>query len=330
MNTEKNTGEAFLPGHTPPPWKFLKQDAKGLGLCAVGVARAKQVPKVSMYTFDNWLRNGAHSGMNYMERWKEQRFDPRHLGVVAGADVVICVAMPYGEGAAKGGLWDYVSNHARGIDYHTTLKKKLRVLQEKIREQFPDARSRCFVDSGPILERTWAMIAGVGTIGKSGMLIVPGTGPSVVLGEIVCAAVPIPTFSASLSPQFKDCLECRRCIDACPTGAIIKPGIVDARRCLAYHSIENQTSKVDAEISDSMRLVFGCDECVSVCPQQSDTAFSCLEPLPTEGLCNVTLRSIVTMNTEKFQQQLKGTGLARTGAKTIQRNARLILRHTRS
>ena len=315
-----------MPGYTPAPWKFLKQDAKGLGLCAVGVARAKQVPEISMYTFDNWLHSGAHSGMNYMEKWKEQRFDPRHLGVVAEADVVICVAMSYGEGAAKGGLWEHVSSHARGIDYHTTLKKKLRVLQETIREQFPDARSRCFVDSGPILERTWAVIAGLGTIGKSGMLIVPGTGPSVVLGEIVCASVPPPTFFAALPLQFKDCLECQRCMDACPTGAIIKPGIVDARRCLAYHSIENQAMEVDAEISDAMRLVFGCDECVSVCPQQFDAASSSLESPPREGLRNVSLSSIVAMDSDKLQQLLKGTGLARTGANTIKRNARLILR----
>jgi epoxyqueuosine reductase len=145
-----------------------------------------------------------------------------------------------------------------------------------------------------------------------------------LLGEIVCSGVPTPT-AGPLPDPFHLCDDCSDCISACPTGAIVAPGIVDSRRCLSFHSIENTDDSVPGEIASSMALVFGCDTCTKVCPHDQTDLPSGLEPPPRPGPQDLDMAAIPQLDEQALTAMLTGTALFRTGPKTVQRNARYIL-----
>lgn len=270
--------------------KEIKDKARELGFDACGIARADLLHAHQPY-FDQWLASGFHGSMAYMERNRDKRLDPRVL--LPDARSVIVLAKNYFPSSAcqteftgchakadgvTGGLpgqqggapKDHagtahdisISKYAYGIDYHDVIKEKLHALMQHIGAGDPAIRSRGFTDSAPLLERAWAVQAGLGWTGKNACLIIPKRGSFFFLAEVVTTlALPHDEpFSKS------HCGNCTRCLEACPTNAIVGPGQIDARRCISYHTIENK-GPVPQEIrKKNPGWVFGCDICQDVCP----------------------------------------------------------------
>jgi epoxyqueuosine reductase len=318
-----------LPGRRDPPWEFVEPLARELGFVAVGVSRAGKVPRIAAEQFDNWIGDGRHADMEYMARYRDRRFDICHPGMKKGATAVVVAAFPYGDGSPGKGVWKYVAAHARGRDYHDTVRDRLTRMADGIEDRFSGCEYRIFVDTAPVMERTWALSSGIGSLGKNGMILVPGVGSRVVLGEIVCAAVPSPPAWDGYG-LFDLCGECDACLQACPTGALTSPAIVDCSRCLSYWTIEYRGPDVPRLVAGKMSLIFGCDICTSACGPLNVHNASALEPPPTWGSPDVSLEDVGKMDDELLQKLILKTPLERTGTAAIKRNARLVLTHQAS
>ncbi len=307
-------------------WSFLPKAAAALGFVAIGTTPAAPIPTPAALSLAAWLRLGMHAGMDFMLRTQPQREDPRHPGILPDADVVIVVALPYGDGTMKDPIWYHVARHARGVDYHVTVKEKLRYLAAVVQSRFPECRCRIFTDSAPVAERTWAAAAGIGSIGKSGALLVPKFGPKVVLGELVASHVPLPTAQSVPKAPFSDCGTCTSCMDACPTGAIIAPGVVDSSRCLSYWTIERKDTPLPREIATHISSLFGCDTCTEICPCATETGSS-LSPLESKGAPRrIELSTLADDDTRVLKPYFDNSALSRAPWDNLRENAKLTLR----
>jgi len=247
----------------------ISEFARSLGFDLVGFSPAKIEDKY-LEMFDQWLEGGKHGSMQYMEKI-EQRRDLSLL--LPGARSVICLAVNYYKDRPelKPGHGK-VARYAYGRDYHKVIKKKLRALTDYLEALAPDHRHKAYVDTGPILERALAEQAGLGSIGKNACLITPEHGSWVFLAEVI-TTLDLATTPAPKPFKIKAhvCGNCTLCIDACPTAAIIAPGVIDSRLCISYLTIENKDKIPPAlakKISKAKRL-YGCDICQEVCPQNT-------------------------------------------------------------
>ena len=247
----------------------IKAAAQEAGFARVGIASASPAPHAEL--LEQWLARGWHADMGYMASNLARRKRPTRL--VPGARSVICLAAGYAphpggchpQARRQRRLWVPVARYARGPDYHKVLKRRCCALIDRIRKLAPSFEGRAFVDSAPIMERSLAAAAGVGWIGRNGCLIAPRLGSYVLLAEIVCN-LPLPP-DAPLSPQ---CGDCRRCLAACPTGALHEDGLVDARKCISYLTVEH-AGAIDRRLWPQMGTsVFGCDACQEACPHNED------------------------------------------------------------
>ncbi|MDJ0762449.1 MAG: tRNA epoxyqueuosine(34) reductase QueG [Myxococcota bacterium] len=311
----------------PAEWAFLSPLAWQLGFVAIGAVSTGTVPQRSAAHYEAYIASGYHADMAYLARHREQRCDLHHPGILRGATALIVAALPYANGATSAGFWKYVSSSARGIDYHTTVRERLTVIAHSIKDRFPKAKCRVFVDTAPVMERTWALLSGIGHIGKSGMLIVPEIGPRVVIGEIICAGTPtIPV--QQVAQPYEVCGNCTDCMDACPTRAILSPGTVDSARCLSYWTIESRAPHIPTHIAEHMTGMFGCDQCATVCPWDNPTTASALDPPPDPAAGKVaSIEDIATMDDHILEQHILGTALYRTGMPTIRRNAKAMYKN---
>ena len=307
-------------------WAFLPKAAAALGFVAVGTTPAGPIPASAARSLAKWLHQGMHAGLNFMQRTQSQREDPHHPGILPDADVVIVAALPYGDGTMTGHIWNHVSRHARGVDYHITVKEKLRHLAAAVQSRFPACRCRIFSDSAPIAERTWAATAGIGSIGKSGALLVPKFGPKVVLGELVASHVPLPTAPSVPNAPFSDCGPCTSCMDACPTGAIIAPGVVDSNRCLSYWTIERKDTPLPREIATRISSLFGCDTCTAICPRAIETISEISSLQSKDAPHRIELSSLVDDDTHMFKHYFDNSALSRAPWDNLRENAKLTLR----
>lgn len=313
-------------GHLPKQWQFLIPAAKELGAGAVGVASATPVPNLLFKRYCDWVNSPMGASLEYLKSHLVERQYPDHSNIQNGAQVVVSVAFAYGEGTVQDGVWPFIAAHARARDYHKTIKNKLSVMAQQIQQQFPNADLRIFVDSAPVMERCWAALAGIGAIGRNGMLIVPGIGPKVLLGEIICACVPGAEVEGESEIEFgafQMCGECNRCLHACPTNALNGDGTLNANVCLSRLTIEKQDTTDTSMYISKGDTIFGCDRCLDVCPQNKQ-AQSVLEPPPVKHIAD-SLEELTTLSPEQCQQRLRGTALYRTGAEVIIKNARIIL-----
>ncbi|QQR81705.1 MAG: tRNA epoxyqueuosine(34) reductase QueG [Deltaproteobacteria bacterium] len=226
----------------------------GFELC--GVARAMPVPDTERY--QEWIQKGFAGTMSYLERGLEKRADPAKI--LPGVKSIICVGMNYYQKNSH----PHISQYALGEDYHHVMLEKLKKLEAWIQSRFPQSHSKAYVDTGAILERSYAARAGLGWIGKNTCLINDGLGSFFFIGEILTTL----EFSEEDYglPALDQCGTCSKCLDACPTQAFVEPGVMDARKCISYLTIEYRGEFSEEQSSQVGGHVYGCDICQTVCP----------------------------------------------------------------
>ena len=225
-----------------------------------GIAKAEflesEAPRL-----ENWLKQGMHGEMQYMENYFDKRLDPRLL--VDGAKSVISLGLNYySDHKQTDGHAPKISKYAFGADYHTVIKDKLKLLMAAINENIGEVGGRAFVDSAPVLDRAWAKKAGLGWIGKNANLLNKRSGSFFFLAELIVDI----ELEYDVEPTADHCGTCTKCMDACPTEAIVSPQVVNGSKCISYLTIELK-NEIPAHFKDKMDgWMFGCDICQDVCP----------------------------------------------------------------
>ncbi len=304
--------------------KKIEDFAKEIGFDLIRFTTAKIEPKY-IEAFRNWLAQNHHGNMSYMEKIA-QRSDLTKILPGAKSVIVLATNYYYEQPKLKP---DHakVARYAYGRDYHKIIGKNLKKLEAFIKELEPAHQTKSYVDTGPILERALAEQSGMGTIGKNGCVITKEFGSWVFLSEIITTLDLKP--EKPPQPKFHLCGQCTKCIDQCPTGAIIAPGVIDSRLCISYLTIENK-DKIPpalAKIIKKTKLLYGCDICQEVCPhntakQKIHTHPEFSEPqIATDQLD--TKKILQIKNDEEFLKIFAGSPLMRAKRKGLQRNAKL-------
>jgi epoxyqueuosine reductase len=289
---------------------------KQVGLDGVGVAKVKQPTHHAQYL--EWIDQGMHGEMNYMQSRAELRGDPSKL--LTGAKSLLCFSWNYHHQLPARPLNNSVkiARYAQGDDYHTKFKEKLRQFWQLLatKVDLGQAKARFFVDSAPIMERDFAADAGLGWIGKNTCLIDTKLGSWLFLGEILTDF----EFEAT-APLTDHCGICTACIDACPTDALRQPYVLDANRCISYLTIEKRSDFDDQQAAALDDWVFGCDICQDVCPWNRKAPFGTFfaESFRSD-LAAGQLATLQTATDEEFEQKFEKTPLLRTGRSGMQRN----------
>ena len=293
----------------------IKEKALELGFAACGIAEAKCLEN-EREPLQKWLSDGMNGSMGYMANHFEKRLDPRKL--VEGAKSVISVLFNYYPSQKQADqAAPVISKYAYGKDYHFTVKEKLNNLLIFIQAQISPCIGRAFVDSAPVLERQWAMAAGLGWTGKNTLLITRKFGSYVFIGELITNLD-----LACDAPFVNDhCGSCTRCIDACPTHAIVAPHRIDARKCISYQTIENK-NEIPIEIQPKLQnRIFGCDICQDVCPWNNKLIPNqSIDIKPIDELLNMNKNDWAQLGKAGFGSKFKGSSFERTGYDRIMRN----------
>ncbi len=302
----------------------IKTEANRLGFNHLGVAPALPAPHLE--TFEMWVQSGRHAGMGYLSRpdTLAKRRDPRQI--LESCQRIICLAMPYRRPEANlehtPSGQGRISNYARTRDYHEVIWEKLAQLENFIQKQSEGpVQLKSYVDTGPILERSYAMQAGIGIPGKNSCLLIQGTGSYFFLAEILT------DLELPLSEPFtRDlCGACRRCIEACPTGCIREDRTLDAGRCISYLTIENKGAIPDGLKEKLGSWVFGCDVCQIVCPHNAWTPEQRF-PLGSPRLPEfIDLIALLQISEEDFSAQFAETPVSRARRSGMLRNAAIVL-----
>ncbi|MCD9609511.1 tRNA epoxyqueuosine(34) reductase QueG [Tenacibaculum maritimum] len=298
--------------------QFIKEQAKRLGFLDCGIAKATFLEEEA-FGLEQWLANGFHGEMHYMENHFDKRLDPRLL--VDGAKSVISLSYNYYPPKVQKEDSYKISKYAYGEDYHQVIKTKLRELLSLIHDEIGEVSGRAFVDSAPVLERAWAKKTGLGWTGKNTLLIQKQQGSFFFLAELI-----IDLELAYDDPFVTDhCGRCTRCIDACPTNAILPNSTIDGSKCISYVTIELK-DQIPASFKDKMEgWMFGCDICQDVCPwNRFSKAHS--EPLfsPKEHLLEMTKRDWEEVTEETFRKVFKKSPVKRTKFSGLTRNIRFL------
>jgi epoxyqueuosine reductase len=298
----------------------IKEAARRIGFDAAGIAPVALLSEEVEHV-RRWVREGKHAGMGYMERNEEVREDVRRL--VPGAHSVIVTLTNYYDPRPQPAGVPRIAMYARGRDYHAVLKERLHALLREIRQKEPEAEGRCFVDSAPLLEHAWARRAGLGWQGKNTLLIRKGLGSFCFIGTIITTT----RFDRYDTPfTANHCGTCRRCVDACPTGAL-QPGSLDARRCISYQTIENKEDCPDELLRLAGERLFGCDACQMACPWNARlTPHRTADFLPQGDNMELTAADWLAMSPEQFRERFRGSPLERAGLLRLQK---IIAKNTR-
>ncbi len=302
----------------------IKEKAIALGFDRVGVAPVEAVPDSKLIT---WLQLEYHGEMGYMAHQVKKRLDPSQ--VLEGAKSVLSVALsyyhdyrlPYDDAGAG-----VVSRYASGDDYHRVLRGKLKALLDVIVELCPAAAGKVYVDTGPVMDKHWAASSGLGWIGKHSNLIADKRlGSWFFIGEIL-----LDQELDTDAPGTDHCGSCRRCLDHCPTGAIVEPYVVDSRLCISYLTIE-----VKEDIPKQLRhatsnLVFGCDICQDVCPWNRRVQPSREESFaPRKRLLQPRLQALARLTQEDFHSVFRNSAIQRTKWRGLMRNTAVAMGNSR-
>lgn len=310
----------------------LAEAARSLGFDAVGFARADLPLEADFERYEAFVREGMHGDMRWLADLPEarRRLDGEHI--LPGARTVVCVARRYARSSDDhddAPTARTIARYARGRDYHNGMRKKLRKLAALARTLGEGVRARPLCDEEPILERAWAARAGLGFVGKNGLLIVPGVGSFVLLGEVVTTLAIEP--DATIPER---CGACTRCLDACPTSAFAAPFVLDPRRCVAYLTIEHRAA-IPPELRAGVgEHLFGCDDCQTVCPFNAPRARAASADLDARFLADprwasTELDAILALDDDGFVRLREGSAVGRATRAGLARNAAVVLGNRR-
>lgn len=304
----------------------VKEVLKRAGVFRSAIAEASAVSDEARRAYGEWITEGLHGSMGYLEKYDDLRSDPRLL--LPGARSVVSCAFSYhsaeaGEGR-DGLLW---AEYALGDDYHEVVRARLSGVAATISER-TGAECRVCVDTTPLRERYWAVKSGLGIIGLNNQLIIPGAGSRFFLGEII-TTLPL---EADRELSGISCGECGRCVSACP-GRALTAGAdghvrLDARRCLSYLTIEHRGELPEGTALD--RHIYGCDECQRVCPHNQQSPLTEISEFkPRRAILDLTLEDISGMTQEEFSATFRHSAIKRTKLAGLQRNAEKIARESK-
>lgn len=290
-----------------------------MGFDFCGIARAAKLDDDAR-RLEAWLNAGMHGSMHYMEKYFDMRVDPTLL--VPGAKSVITLLLNYFPAQQQQSGVPHISKYAYGNDYHEIIKAKLNVFTARLRECVGEINGRGFIDSAPVLERSWAQKSGLGWVGKNGNLINKKQGSFFFIATLIIDLVL--DYDDAFARDY--CGSCTRCIDACPTGAILPGKVVDGSRCISYFTIELKEMTIPGEMQGRFdNWMFGCDVCQDVCPWNRfskparEAGFT---PIPE--ILNLSAGEWAAMSEEAFRKVFKNSPLKRSKYKGIMRNLHFI------
>lgn len=319
MATSTTSAHISLHQDDPAALKaWIKAQALALGFADCVIA--KPDAQAELARFQEYLKRGYHGDMKFLEENLDKRANPTLL--VPNTKSIICVRMNYlVETPRPRHIPDapnsaIIARYARGRDYHKVLRGRLKTLATRIREKVGEFESRPFADSAPIFEKSLAESAGMGWTGKHTLLIHKKSGSFFVLGELF-TSLDLP-FDA---PATSHCGSCTACIDICPTQAIVEPYMLDARKCIAYLTIEYQ-GVIPEELRRGIgNRVFGCDDCQLICPWNSFAQVTTVDDFhPRHALDQVSLLDLWQWDESTFLAKTEGSPLRRTGYQSFMRN----------
>ncbi len=295
--------------------QWVKQKAHELGFFYCGISNAtfleQEAPRL-----ERWLKSNMHGTMNYMENYFDKRLDPRLL--VEGAKTVVSLALNYfPEKDLSCSNSPKISKYAYGEDYHFVIKDKLTLFMEAIQDEIGEVNGRMFVDSAPVLDKAWAVKSGMGWMGKHTNVISKESGSFFFIAELIL------DLDLDVDGPIKDyCGTCTKCIEACPTDAIVAPYVVDGSKCISYLTIELKEEIIPKEFKGKMDdWAFGCDICQDVCPWNrfskptQEMRFS-----PSENLKNMGAKEWKELTQDVFSELFKRSAVKRTKFKGFKRN----------
>ncbi|MDB5250814.1 MAG: hypothetical protein JWQ40_5208 [Segetibacter sp.] len=299
--------------------KWIKNKCAELGFEYCGIARAERLDEDAR-RLEAWLSKGMNGNMQYMENYFDLRTDPARL--VPGAKSVITLLINYFPHEQQNGAVPKIAKYAFGNDYHEVIREKLKKLLGMMKEEIGEINGRGFVDSAPVLERTWATKSGLGWIGKNGNLINKQAGSFFFIATLI-----VDLELEYDDPFAKDyCGSCRKCIEACPTDAILENKVVNGSKCISYFTIELKDALLPEHLKNEFsNWMFGCDVCQDVCPwnrfskPHNETQFT---PLPQ--ILNFTTRDWEDLTEESFKHIFRNSPLKRRKFEGIKRNLKFI------
>lgn len=296
---------------------FIRQQASDLGFIHVGFSKADFL-KEEAAPLEKWLSQNMHGKMSYMERWFDKRLDPRLL--VDDAKTVISFLLNYYPEQNQNDDALKISRYAFGRDYHFVIKEKLKALLNLLQEKVGNINGRAFVDSAPVLDRAWAKKSGLGWVGKNSNLIHPKTGSYFFIAELII------DIELEYDVPMKDyCGTCTKCMDACPTDAIVSPYVVDGSKCISYFTIELKEAIPVEHKNKFENWIFGCDICQEVCPwNRFSKPTSEKDFEPNEKILSMNKKEWEEITEDVFEKTFKDSPLQRTGFKGMQRNVEFL------
>ncbi len=300
---------------------LIRSKALEIGFDACGFAQARYLEEEA-YRLDEWLKQGRHATMSWMENHFDKRLDPTLL--VEDSKTVISVLASYYHPDHDKIIGDeerpQIAKYAQGRDYHKVLKKKLTLLFDYIKDEVGEVSGRIFVDSAPVLDKKWAQLAGLGWIGKNSNLLNRKLGSYFLIGEIILDLELLYD-----TPQTDHCGACTRCLDACPTNAIYEPYRVDSTKCISYLTIEHDGEIDESLHSDMKNWIFGCDICQDVCPWNSQAKMGLFEDLhPRKQLEVDSINHWLSMSINQFNEIFEGSAVKRTKYDGFTRNTTIV------
>jgi len=299
--------------------EFIKSFAKQLGFDFCGIAKARKLDEDAR-RLERWLNQGMHGTMQYMERYFDFRIDPEKL--VPGARSVITMLLNYYPAEQQNEHAPRISRYAFGKDYHKVIRGKLNQLMGLIKKEIGEIHGRGFVDSAPVLERSWAQLSGLGWVGKNGNIINKQQGSYFFIATLITDLV-----LEYDDPFVKDyCGSCTKCIDECPTAAILPEKMIDGSKCISYFTIELKEMMIPEDMKGKFQnWMFGCDICQEVCPWNrfaKPTEEPSFQPLPE--ILNFTTNQWEELTEDTFRKLFRNSPIKRSKFSGIKRNLKFI------
>jgi epoxyqueuosine reductase len=300
---------------------LVRNYAHKLGFENVGFAKAQHLSTEATF-LEKWLSSGMHGTMSWMENHFDLRVDPRKL--VPNAKTVICVSLQYYEkDIIQTENTPQISKYALGDDYHDVVRERLRVLFNYIKELCGNVDGRVFTDSAPVMDKAWAARSGLGWLGKNGNILNKSLGSWFFLGEIILDL----EFEYD-KPTTDHCGSCTKCIEACPTQAIIEPMVVDARKCISYLTIEYKDAISDDQSKQMGNWMYGCDICQDVCPWNSKAPSTREDRFkPRKEILEMTMETWKKIDLETYRKLFKNSAVKRTKYPGLVRNISIAIQN---